>query len=74
MNGAAQMRNYTQRCPESHLILMGFSQGGSVAEDIIGGGGGDLWGCMQEENPAMNISTAPGSKSMFFSTYLSLDC
>lgn len=63
LNGAAQMRNYTERCPDSHLILMGFSQGGSVGLDILGGGGGELWGCMQESNPAMDISTTPGSKS-----------
>lgn len=62
INGAAQMRNYTERCPDSHLILMGFSQGGSVGLDVLGGGGGTLWGCDQESNPAMDISTAPGSK------------
>ncbi|KAI8931070.1 hypothetical protein NX059_012081 [Plenodomus lindquistii] len=62
LNGAAQMRNYTERCPDSRLILMGFSQGGSVAEDIIGGGGGPLWGCTQKDNPAMNMTSAPGSK------------
>ncbi|KAH7093431.1 Alpha/Beta hydrolase protein [Paraphoma chrysanthemicola] len=62
VNGAEQMRNYTERCPDSHLIVMGFSQGGSVQLDVLGGGGGELWGCMQESNPAMNISTAPGNK------------
>lgn len=62
MNGAEQMRNYTARCPDSHLILMGFSQGGSVTLDIVGGGGGELWGCNQETNPNMNITSAPGSK------------
>lgn len=62
MNGAEQMRNYTERCPDSHLIVMGFSQGGSVTLDIVGGGGGELWGCNQEENPSMNITSAPGSK------------
>jgi hypothetical protein len=63
LNGAAQMRNYTQRCPDSHLILMGFSQGGSVALDVLGGGGGELWGCNQADNPKMDRTTAPGSKS-----------
>lgn len=62
INGAAQMRNYTERCPDSHLIVMGFSQGGSVMLDVLGGGGGPLWGCNQEENPGMNITSAPGSK------------
>jgi acetylxylan esterase len=63
VNGAKQMRNYTTRCPDSHLIVMGFSQGGSVQLDVIGGGGGELWGCQQKENPAMDINSAPGSKS-----------
>jgi acetylxylan esterase len=62
LNGAEQMRNYTARCPDSHLIVMGFSQGGSVMLDVLGGGGGELWGCNQEENPAMDITSAPGSK------------
>src|ERR1051325_8531851 len=35
------MRNYTARCPDSHLIVMGFRQGGSVMLDVLGGGGGD---------------------------------
>jgi acetylxylan esterase len=66
MNGAEQMRNYTTRCPDSHLIVMGFSQGGSVQLDVLGGGGGELWGCMQEDNAAMDINSAPGSKSKPF--------
>lgn len=65
MNGAEQMRNYTQRCPDSHLIVMGFSQGGSVMLDVLGGGGGPLWGCEQKSNPSMNITSPPGSKSMY---------
>lgn len=64
VNGAEQMRNYTQRCPDSHLIVMGFSQGGSVQLDVLGGGGGLLWGCTQEDNPAMNVSSGAGAKGM----------
>jgi acetylxylan esterase len=62
INGAEQMRNYTERCPDSHLIVMGFSQGGSVMLDVLGGGGGPLWGCEQQSNPSMNITSPPGSK------------
>jgi acetylxylan esterase len=65
LNGAEQMRNYTQRCPDSHLIVMGFSQGGSVQLDVLGGGGGELWGCMQDGNPGMNMSSPAGSKSVY---------
>jgi acetylxylan esterase len=65
LNAAAQMQNYTQRCPDSRLIVMGFSQGGSVQLDVLGGGGGELWGCMQDSNPGLDISSAPGSKSAY---------
>ena len=69
LNGAEQLRNYTARCPDSHLIVMGFSQGGSVLLDVLGGGGGKLWGCNQEESPAMNITSAPGSKGASSTLY-----
>jgi acetylxylan esterase len=68
INGAEQMRNYTQRCPDSHLIVIGFSQGGSVMLDVLGGGGGPLWGCDQKSNPSMSITSAPGSKGAHLHT------
>ncbi|RMZ86789.1 hypothetical protein DV736_g5984, partial [Chaetothyriales sp. CBS 134916] len=42
--GRNQMTKYVQRCPDSHLVLMGYSQGASVVGDILGGGGGQLFG------------------------------
>lgn len=60
-NGQAQMAAYSEQCPDAKLILLGFSQGGAVAQDILGGGGGSVFACQQEENPAMDASVAPGS-------------
>ena len=39
-NGVAQMNAYAERCPDSRLVLTGYSQGANVAGDILGGGGG----------------------------------
>ncbi|RMZ80963.1 hypothetical protein DV738_g2347, partial [Chaetothyriales sp. CBS 135597] len=61
VNGRAQMADYIERCPDSRLVLLGYSQGAGIVTDILGGGGGDLFGCHQEENPSMPRKTAPGS-------------
>ncbi|KAF1945135.1 alpha/beta-hydrolase [Clathrospora elynae] len=60
-NGQAQMKAYSEKCPDSKLILLGFSQGGAVAQDILGGGGGKVFACEQDVNPAMDATSAPGS-------------
>lgn len=62
LNAAAQMKSYNERCPDSNLIFIGYSQGAGVSLDVLGGGGGELWGCKQKDNPGMNISSTPGSK------------
>ncbi|KIV92109.1 hypothetical protein PV10_06575 [Exophiala mesophila] len=60
--GQAQMTEYAQRCPDSKLVLMGYSQGAGVAGDILGGGGGPIFGCEQARNPPLSRDSAPGSK------------
>lgn len=60
-NGQAQMKEYAERCPDAKLVLLGYSQGGSVAMDILGGGGGDIYKCTQPENPPLDPKTSPGS-------------
>lgn len=52
-NGQKQMKAYSEKCPDSKLMLLGFSQGASVAQDILGGGGGDVFACTQNSNPAL---------------------
>jgi hypothetical protein len=60
-NGQKQMAEYAAKCPDSKLILSGFSQGGSVALDILGGGGGPGFDCEnQEYNPPMSKTELPG--------------
>lgn len=61
--GVNQMTDYVQKCPNSRLVLMGYSQGASVASDILGGGGGTLFGCEQPDNPPLSRDTKPGSNS-----------
>ena len=64
--GQAQMTECVQRCPDSRLVLTGYSQGGSVVGDILGGGGGPLFGCEQPWNPSLPRNTAPGSNGKVF--------
>ncbi|KAF2876754.1 Alpha/Beta hydrolase protein [Massariosphaeria phaeospora] len=57
----AQLTEYTDRCPSSKLILFGFSQGASVTLDYLGGGGGPVGKCIQDNNPPLDRLKAPGS-------------
>lgn len=41
-NGQQQMKTYASKCKDSNLILIGYSQGGIVAQDVMGGGGGKM--------------------------------
>ncbi|EXJ55846.1 hypothetical protein A1O7_08777 [Cladophialophora yegresii CBS 114405] len=67
--GQAQMTAYIERCPNSRIVLTGYSQGGSVVGDILGGGGGPIFGCDQPFNPSMPRSTAPGSSIVAVVTF-----
>jgi hypothetical protein len=60
-SGQAQMKAYSEKCPDSKLIVLGYSQGGSVAQDMLGGGGGSVFACEQDMNPALDATSAPGS-------------
>jgi len=53
-NGQRQMKAYGEKCPNSSLLLLGFSQGGAVAQDMLGGGGGAVFACTQDNNPALD--------------------
>ena len=37
-NMAGQIQNYTQACPNTKIMLIGFSQGGQIVGDVLGGG------------------------------------
>ena len=62
-NGIAQITAYANRCPNAKLVLTGYSQGGHVVGDILGGGGGSFQGCTQATNTALNPASGPGAKS-----------
>ncbi|KAJ9608349.1 hypothetical protein H2200_007337 [Cladophialophora chaetospira] len=59
--GQAQLTDYVDRCPDSKVVLMGYSQGADVVGDMLGGGGGTLFGCNQAYNPPLSRDTTPGS-------------
>lgn len=40
-NGTQQIKNYADNCPDSKIVLMGYSQGALVVGDLLAGGGND---------------------------------
>ncbi|KEY66014.1 hypothetical protein S7711_06922 [Stachybotrys chartarum IBT 7711] len=62
-NGMRQITEYNERCPDSRLVVSGYSQGGHVVGDILGGGGGVFFqDCVQEYAPGLDADSLPGSK------------
>ncbi|KAM0293648.1 hypothetical protein HYE67_002927 [Fusarium culmorum] len=67
--GLSQITTYANRCPDSKIVLSGYSQGAQLFGDILGGGGGQSLGCTQPSNPALNPANSPGNKiaaALFF--------
>ncbi|KAL8383371.1 hypothetical protein RB595_006901 [Gaeumannomyces hyphopodioides] len=60
-NGRAQIIAYNKRCPDSKLVVSGFSQGGQVVGDIFSGAGSTAFqGCVIPFIPALDITSAAG--------------
>jgi hypothetical protein len=59
-NGLSQITAFNKKCPCTHLILNGFSQGAWITGDILGGPGG----CSQITTGLDNTS-APGNASKY---------
>lgn len=63
-NGQSQVTAYAERCPDSKLVLSGYSQGAQVVGDVLGGGGGVFFhNCTQPVNGPLDPTTSPGNKS-----------
>ncbi|KAM5354265.1 hypothetical protein ACJ41O_000915 [Fusarium nematophilum] len=62
-NGIQQITDYNRRCPEAKLVVSGYSQGGHIVGDILGGGGGVFFqDCVQEGNEGLDPVSRPANK------------
>ncbi|KAK6953600.1 hypothetical protein Daesc_005905 [Daldinia eschscholtzii] len=60
--GVEQITAYNKRCPNSKLVVSGYSQGAHVVGDILGGGGGVFFqGCTTPTAPGLDSKSAPGN-------------
>lgn len=63
-SGISQITAYNERCPQSKLVVSGYSQGAHVVGDVLGGGGGVYFqGCVQTSNDGLDFEKAPGNMS-----------
>ncbi|KAI1385705.1 carbohydrate esterase family 5 protein [Hypoxylon trugodes] len=61
--GIAQITAYNKKCPNTKLVVSGYSQGAHVLGDILGGGGGVFFqGCTTPTAGGLDPKTAPGNK------------
>ena len=59
-NGIAQIIAYNKRCPDSKLVVSGYSQGAYIVGDIFGGGGGTFGDCVQGNNEGLDVESDAG--------------
>lgn len=60
-NGWSQITAYNTRCPDSKLVLSGYSQGAHIVGDILVGGGGTIFeNCTQDDTPSLPPNTPIG--------------
>ncbi|PKS04913.1 hypothetical protein jhhlp_008278 [Lomentospora prolificans] len=64
-NTIKAVTQYGQRCPDSKIILTGWSQGAHVVGDALGGAEETEWlwgGCTQPGNVGIDPTTSPGNQ------------
>ncbi|KAI1377836.1 carbohydrate esterase family 5 protein [Hypoxylon crocopeplum] len=60
--GISQITAYNERCPDTKLVVSGYSQGAQVVGDILGGGGGVFFqGCTTPATAGLDPNSAPGN-------------
>lgn len=64
LNGQAQIVNYAVRCPDSLLVVTGYSQGAHIVGDMLGGdGGATIFNCELWTNTALSATSDVGKRS-----------
>ncbi|RPA87258.1 alpha/beta-hydrolase [Ascobolus immersus RN42] len=64
-NARKAIEAYVEKCPESLVVLSGYSQGAHVVGDLLGGGGGTGClggGCVLERTRGMDVDGVVGRK------------
>lgn len=61
-NGTAAIKDYAARCPDSQIVLSGYSQGANVVGNILGGGGGEFSNCTIAETSGLDVNSAAGKQ------------
>jgi acetylxylan esterase len=62
-SGLSQIAAYSALCPDTKIVLGGYSLGAHIVGDILGGGGGDFYDCVEKTTSGLNPSSGPGSHS-----------